>query len=85
MAGKYDSTVARIAGNIASGLITRGTYDGDPDKLVEHAVSLARQVVAETKRTEPAPPACELCSGVGKIWTHGQTFDCSNCGGRGHL
>jgi hypothetical protein len=54
----YDSTVARIAGNLLSGM-TR--ISSDPDGLLNDtekraarwAVSMARAIVAEVKRTEP--------------------------------
>lgn len=51
----YDSTVARIAGNLLSGLMANGsTSGGDIDSLdVQAAVRNARAIVAETKRTEP--------------------------------
>lgn len=51
---KYDSTVARIAGNIASGLCRMhvGTSINAP-QIAEDSVRLARFIVAETKRTEP--------------------------------
>lgn len=54
---KYDATVARIAGNILSGMTPTGMRDQwvwttDP---VPWAVRLAREIVAETKRTEPEP------------------------------
>ena len=63
---KYDSTVARIAGNIASGLVSKPDPNGSGlngvDGLSEWArsvtllsVMLARAIVAETKRTEPEP------------------------------
>ena len=51
----YDSTVARIAGNIASGLVARGHYSST-EGLAHDAVRLARAIVAETINTEPAPP-----------------------------
>jgi hypothetical protein len=50
---KYDSTVARIAGNILSGY--RGGPTDEEDALVGWAVEIARAIVAETKRTEPEP------------------------------
>jgi hypothetical protein len=60
---KYDSTVARIAGNLLSG-IRLWTAEGKPllsdrDRrmLAGEAVALARSIVDETKRTEPQPPA----------------------------
>lgn len=51
----YDSTVARIAGNLLSGdpqawFLERMRKDG-----VERAVAAARAIVAEVQRTEPAP------------------------------
>jgi hypothetical protein len=58
---EYDSTVARIAGNILSGVLNNVTLasaakDGVRSELnyiVLGAVEVARLVVAETKRTEP--------------------------------
>lgn len=54
---KYDSTVARIAGNIAAGLVENlGDYQQiDVETIAETAVMLARAIVAETLRTEPDP------------------------------
>jgi hypothetical protein len=47
---KYDSTIARIAGNILSGFIPIGEYQM---KLkAQQAVALARAIVAEVERTE---------------------------------
>jgi hypothetical protein len=52
----HDSTVARIAGNIASGLLTAKCPDGsDTDTIIEIAVdsvALARAIVAEVERGE---------------------------------
>lgn len=52
---KYDSTVARIAGNILSDIsVTSGYKVSDVDrKCVEWAVAMAREIVAEVQRTEP--------------------------------
>jgi hypothetical protein len=53
---KYDSTVARIAGNIMSGasaLWVNGVSYG----AVARAVETARLIVEETKRTEPPKDA----------------------------
>jgi hypothetical protein len=50
---KYDSTVARIAGNLLSGnayLFGDASYD---QWAVERAVAVARAIVAEVQRTEP--------------------------------
>ncbi len=64
---KYDSTVARMAGNILSGLVghcdivngSRNPADPlGPNALgmVRLAVQLARAIVAETERTEEPEP-----------------------------
>lgn len=52
---KYDSTVARIAGNLLSGVMAtnEATWDAIPCEAVTAAVAAARAIVAETKRTEP--------------------------------
>lgn len=49
----YDSTVARIAGNILSGLVS-DTWHEDDERLIIRAVKAARGIIEETKRTEPA-------------------------------
>lgn len=52
----YDSTVARIAGNVASGCLKGHDWsDGDDAylRLAIHCVKIARAIVEETKRTEP--------------------------------
>ena len=48
----YDSTVARIAGNIIGGTSAH-IQKGAEAAAVKWAVKLARAIVAETKRTEP--------------------------------
>ena len=58
---KYDSTVARIAGNIAGSLVVRhlhltdvaGRMSLDTDALALESVAVARAIVAEVERTEP--------------------------------
>lgn len=56
---KYDSTVARIAGNIASGvkmIPVREPEDADRSDIEVVAilsVRLARAIIAEVERTEP--------------------------------
>lgn len=53
---KYDSTVARIAGNIASGLMQTpagGSADEAVGRIARTSVYLARAIVAEVERTEP--------------------------------
>jgi hypothetical protein len=56
---KYDSTVARIAGNIAGHLVQ--TFDAavpqGHELIAQAAVMLARAIVAEVERTEPKPAA----------------------------
>jgi hypothetical protein len=52
---KYDSTVARIAGNLLSGAAADWLPDNTRGWTVRQAVATARAIVAETKRTEPEP------------------------------
>lgn len=54
---KYDSTVARIAGNIASGFVSDPAVSWPMDEgaakvLAKSFVMLARHIVAEVERTE---------------------------------
>jgi hypothetical protein len=56
----YDSTVARIAGNIASGFVSDPAVSWPMDAgaakvLAKSFVMLAREIIAETERTEPLP------------------------------
>src|SRR5688572_1548237 len=56
----YDSTVARIAGNLLSGhpqMREAAMFEADVEMLAHRAVWLARAIVAETKRTEPKAEA----------------------------
>lgn len=50
----YDSTVARMAGNIAAGFVTRDAWalPSAYDELAQVSVRIARLIIAETKRTE---------------------------------
>lgn len=48
---KYDSTIARIAGNLLSGSWPEGA--DRREELARLAVMMARAVVAEVERTEP--------------------------------
>lgn len=50
----YDSTIARMAGNIAAGMLSSNWTSHNHDDVVTASVSLARRIVAEVKRTEPA-------------------------------
>lgn len=51
---KYDSTVARMAGNIAGGLIHHGY--SDTAFVAKISVELARAIIAEVQRTTPVEP-----------------------------
>ncbi len=56
---KYDSTVARIAGNLLSGAFCRSNWPQTREALelvAEQAVRVARAIVAEVSRTEPQEP-----------------------------
>ena len=55
----YDSTVARMAGNIAAGLVADYYVTGRLDGLVDlpaTCVNLARDIINEVRRTEPQEP-----------------------------
>jgi predicted nucleic acid-binding protein len=54
----YDTTLARIAGNIAAGLVRRDDYLGPEGTawIAEVAVDLARQIVTHIKATTTPPP-----------------------------
>lgn len=62
----YDSTVARIAGNIASGLV-RFRFT-EPEIVAQAAVAMARAIVEETRRTE-APERPRL------VWSIDEEYD----------
>jgi|HubBroStandDraft_6_1064221.scaffolds.fasta_scaffold906683_3 hypothetical protein len=47
-----DSTLARIAGNIASGLVNHENRMSEDD-VARIAVHLTRKIIAEIERTEP--------------------------------
>lgn len=49
-AKKYDSTVARIAGNVAAGMWESNKHI---PTLATDSVRLARAIIAEVERTEP--------------------------------
>jgi hypothetical protein len=60
---RYDRTVALVAGHIAVGLVGLHRYNLDsidtdygPAAIARYAVDVARCIVAEVARTEPAPP-----------------------------
>lgn len=55
----YDSTVARIAGNLASGYVLRPEGTLNPDDIAAWSVRVARAIIEETKHTEPAPASQE--------------------------
>lgn len=64
-ARKYDSTIARMAGNIAGSMLDRVlviragdnvAFSADSMILIaKESVMLARAIVAEVERTEPQP------------------------------
>lgn len=52
----YDGTVARVAGNLLSSNVEDWLPGGEKRRnAVAAAVATARDIVAETKRTEPFP------------------------------
>ena len=61
MAKTYDSTVARMAGNIAAGLVSQiqiyrylnETSTEVTEAIAKDAVRIARQIIAEIERPEP--------------------------------
>jgi hypothetical protein len=48
---KYDSTIARIAGNLLSGFPFDEYSADDTIRLIAEAVAMARGIVAEVERT----------------------------------
>lgn len=48
----YDTTLARIAGNIASGLVSRGGQGSD-EELAQVAINLARIIVNKLRTDRP--------------------------------
>jgi hypothetical protein len=71
----YESTVMRIAGNLLSGVPFRHLNDEDEKILMARAVTRARAIVAETKRTaeREADPTKAEC-GVRYIGPHGDYY-----------
>lgn len=58
MTRDYDSTIARIAGNIASGLVNVNTTSGSELKLIaDTAVRLAKEIVAQLREPVKGPNA----------------------------
>jgi hypothetical protein len=48
----YDTTIARIAGNIAAGMVDHHTLEQkDADAIARESVAVARAIVAEVTRT----------------------------------
>jgi hypothetical protein len=55
----YNTTLARIAGNIAAGMVAHENYTygsrlGLPNEIAALSVDLARRIVAEVRATERA-------------------------------
>jgi len=52
----YDTTIARIAGNVLAGLVTVPAFQDRTGAILESAIDtavwMARAIVAEVKRTE---------------------------------
>lgn len=83
---KYDSTVARIAGNILSGLVSNPGAVSDwaivgETSVEQTAVRMARAVIAEVQRAEP--PLCKPCHGTGMRDASPHTSMCMYCQGAG--
>lgn len=55
----WEATVARMAGNIASGMRWDVSNYDLHRELASHAVALAREILAEVQRTAPAPEPTE--------------------------
>jgi hypothetical protein len=60
---KYDSTVARIAGNLAGPLIQMHPEGWETPYIAALAVEVARAIVAEVARTESLPPGAAAGAG----------------------
>lgn len=53
---RYDTTLARMAGTIAAGLVSSPQFEiGHATRIAEVSVVVARAIVAEVERTEPRP------------------------------
>jgi hypothetical protein len=48
-----ESTVARIAGNIAAGLVGLDAYDGFPAHMAKTSVAIAREIVRHVEASKP--------------------------------
>jgi hypothetical protein len=59
---KYDSTVARIAGNIAGSFISNGESRHSTQEIAVKAVRLARAIVERVIETEPDELKAEAVS-----------------------
>ena len=56
----YDITIARMAGNIAVGLLASphfnyASFDNITERIAKDSVGIARAIITETCNTEPAP------------------------------
>lgn len=78
MKADYDTTVARIAGNIMPGLIHRfGLADSEGLFLVKKAVFLARLIVEEVKQTEK-PKTADVVK-IEWLSNYSQAVVCDSC------
>lgn len=67
----YDQTVARIAGNIAAGMVSQEKQPSG-SVLARRAVSIARLIIDEVRRTEPKKDdawftRCSRCESCGPV------------------
>ena len=61
----YDTTLARIAGNIAAGLVAQPSrLNAHPENIAEDAVEIARYIVERVKRRPAAFGERTECFGV---------------------
>lgn len=83
MKADYDTTVARIAGNIFTSIYTlnAGNRSWSRERIVEESVSYARAIVAEIKRTQPETAAVDVSGTVMIEWldVDSQAVRCVAC------
>ena len=65
---KYDSTLARIAGNIAAGFVGFRQLSDLPtaETIAHNAVVMARLIIAEIERTE-LPQSADAVAGASRV------------------
>lgn len=82
MKADYDTTVARIAGNIMPALIVRYLGDWSNGRIAQEAVSLALLIVEEVKQTQPKTAAVDVNGTVMIEWldSDSKAVRCGVCG-----